>query len=229
MWRHYSLALLIAAAATVAGCDTGVNGDVTAGPGGGSTVNGSVHVPAGLHSGAVATVNGSISIGDNATVATAHAVNGGVDLGAHAAADSVTTVNGPVTLGAGARVAGGVTSVNGAIKLAGGAAVGGAVKNVNGHIMLTAAHVAGGLRTVDGDIDVSGGSRLEGGILVEKPGTDFFGSHSHTPRIVIGPDAVVQGNLRFERDVLLYVSDKATIGAIEGATAIRFSGDKPPG
>jgi len=48
------------------------------------------------------------------------------------------------------------------------------------------------------------------------------------PRIVIGPGATVQGDLRFERTVQLYVSDKATIGTVTGATAIAFSGDAPP-
>jgi hypothetical protein len=56
----------------------------------------------------------------------------------------------------------------------------------------------------------------------------WFVSDSHKPRIVIGPGAVVQGELRFEREVQLYVSDKATVGAVSGATPIKFSGDKPP-
>jgi hypothetical protein len=34
--------------------------------------------------------------------------------------------------------------------------------------------------------------------------------------------------LRFEREVQLYVSDRATIGTVSGATPIPFSGDKPP-
>jgi hypothetical protein len=39
----------------------------------------------------------------------------------------------------------------------------------------------------------------------------------------------VQGNLKFERPVDLYVSDKATIVPVEGAKPIAFSGDAPPG
>jgi len=39
----------------------------------------------------------------------------------------------------------------------------------------------------------------------------------------------VQGDLHFERDVDLYVSDQATTGPITGASAIRFSGPTPPG
>jgi len=49
-----------------------------------------------------------------------------------------------------------------------------------------------------------------------------------SPRIVIGPGATVQGDLRFERTVRLFVSDKATIGPVTGATPIPFSGDIPP-
>ena len=46
--------------------------------------------------------------------------------------------------------------------------------------------------------------------------------------MVIGPGSVVQGTLNFEREVELYVSDTATIGAVEGAKVVRFSGERPP-
>ena len=154
-------------------------------------------------------------------------VNGPIQLGAHVTAASAGTVNGPVTLREAARVSGGVETVNGAITLGPGAEVGGAVKNVNGHIVLNGAHVGGGLRTVGGDIDVLGGSHVEGGIVVEKAG--WFSTELKKPRIVIGPGASVQGVLHFERPVQLYVSDKASIGAVSGATPVVFSGEQPAG
>jgi hypothetical protein len=49
------------------------------------------------------------------------------------------------------------------------------------------------------------------------------------PRIVIGPNAVVEGALVFEREVTLYVHDSARIGKVTGATAVRFSTPTPPG
>ena len=70
------------------------------------------------------------------------------------------------------------------------------------------------------------GSRVEGGILVEKP-SGWFNSSSKPPRVVIGPNAVVQGTLDFRRDVELLVSESATVGTIKGATATRFSGATP--
>ena len=48
------------------------------------------------------------------------------------------------------------------------------------------------------------------------------------PRIIIGPGVTVVGELRFERQVKLYLSDRATVGNVIGATAISFTGDDPP-
>ncbi|HEV2228683.1 MAG TPA: hypothetical protein VGR86_06960 [Steroidobacteraceae bacterium] len=224
MRRYFPLAALL----TLAGCYNMPGGDVTADGSGANTVNGSIHVPAGTRSGAVATVNGSIRIDDNATVGSAGTVNGSVALGAHATADTVGTVNGSITLGEGAHVVRDVTTVNGSMTLKNGADVGGPLSNVNGRIALNEAHVAGGLRTVDGDIDVGGGSHVEGGIIVRHGGGGWFNFGTRKPRIVIGPGAVVQGDLRFERAVELYVSDSATTGPITGATAVRFAGASPP-
>jgi cytoskeletal protein CcmA (bactofilin family) len=139
------------------------------------------------------------------------------------------TVNGSITLGAGAHVNAAVTTVNGSLTLHDDSQVGGAVKSVNGTIALTAAHVAGGLETVNGDINLRGASRIEGGILVRKPEHSFFNWNGSEPRIVIGPGATVAGSLRFEREVRLYVSDRATIGPVTGAKPIRFSGEDPSG
>jgi DUF4097 and DUF4098 domain-containing protein YvlB len=225
MKRADVFSLLLVLAATVAGCDN-PNGDVTAGRDGAKAVNGSVSVPAGQHSGAVGTVNGAVHVGENAEVGAVNDVNGPIELGSHVSASSVSVVNGPVTLGEAVRVSGAVEAVNGEITLSRGAEVGGAVKNVNGHIVLNDAHVGGGLRTVGGDIDVLGSSRVEGGIVVEKSG--WFSTDLKKPRIVIGPGATVQGPLHFERPVQLYVSDKASIGPVSGATPVAFSGEQPP-
>ena len=212
MTRYIPLAALLA----LAGCYNMPGGDVTADKSGANTVNGSIHVPAGAHSGGVGTVNGSIHIDENATVASAGTVNGSVALGERDRAE-------------GAHVAHDVTTVNGAMTLRSGADVGGPLTNVNGRIALTDAHVAGGVQTVDGDIDVGGGSHIEGGILVKRGGGSWFNFGSRKPRIVIGPGAVVQGDLRFERSVDLYVSESATTGPITGATAVRFAGAAPTG
>lgn len=189
-------------------------------------VNGAVRVEAGQQAGDVSTVNGAVHVGDNAVVKEASTVNGAVELGAKAQATELGTVNGSISLASGSRVSGKVDAVNGAIHLDQGADVGGRVENVNGAIVLDAAHVAGGIGTVSGDITVGANSRVEGGILVDKSHS-WFSGNSHTPVVVIGPHAVVQGTLEFKREVVLKVSDSAQIGPVKGATAVKFSGATP--
>ncbi|HSY07776.1 MAG TPA: hypothetical protein VK820_04475 [Steroidobacteraceae bacterium] len=215
------------------GGDKDVNADQTAGGGATHSVNGSIRVAAGQKKDDISTVNGSIHIADNAVVAGAQTVNGSISMGAHATADEVHTVNGSITLGEGASVSHAISAVNGTLTLHTGADAGGALTNVNGRIVLQAAHVGGGIKTVNGNMDIGSNSHVDGGILVQREGTNFFwffhwGS-SDTPRIVIGPGAVVQGSLRFERPVHLFVSDSATIGPVTGAAVVKFSGESPPG
>jgi DUF4097 and DUF4098 domain-containing protein YvlB len=217
---HRCLLALAGMALVLTGCS---NDD-----GASQKVNGSVHIAAGVPSGPADTVNGNVTLADDATATTAHTVNGGIDLGAHAAADTLSTVNGNITLGAGARVAQGAQSVNGGVALGEGAEILGAVRNVNGKIRLAGAHVGGGIETVNGNITIVGASRVEGGILVKKSSGISIHFSNDVPRIEIGPGATVQGDLRFEREVKLYVSDRAAIGPVSGTTPISFSGDSPP-
>jgi DUF4097 and DUF4098 domain-containing protein YvlB len=194
-----------------------------------SRVLGSVEIAAGSHSGDATTVNGSIELGARSVVKRAQTVNGSITVREQAAAQSLETVNGKVDLERGARVTGNVHLVNGSIALDQGADVGGRVSNVNGSIKLQGAHIGGGIETTAGDIEIGAGSHVEGGILVNKENGGWFHSGSWTtPRVVIGPEAVVQGSLVFDRDVKLYVSDRARIGSVKGATAVRFSGNSPP-
>ena len=60
-----------------------------------------------------------------------------------------------------------------------------------------------------------------GGIHVEKPSNSWFCMRKpKPPRIVIGPNAQVDGALVFEREVVLYVHTTAKVGSISGAKAI---------
>jgi len=213
---------VLAATLALSACGESKDGDES------NKINGSIHVPVGKQAGAVATVNGSIHIDDGATVTSATTVNGSVHLGDHATATALNSVNGSIVLGTGAHVSGSASSVNGELSMGDGAEISGSLTNVNGKITLNAAHVGGGIKTVNGSMNINGASHVEGGILVEKPSSDLLQMVRDVPRIVIGPGATVQGDLRFERTVQLFVSDKATIGTVTGATPVRFSGDAPP-
>ncbi len=191
-------------------------------------VNGSVNVEPGQPLQDATTVNGAIRVAEGAAVKDAETVNGGITIGDNASANSVQAVNGSITIGANARIAADVSCVNGSIVLHKGADVAGKLANVNGRFELNGAHVAGGIRTVMGDIEVGADSRVEGGITVQKSNGFSISFTKHVPRIVIGPGASVEGPMKFEREVKLYVSDSATIGEVSGATPIKFSGDNAP-
>lgn len=194
-------------------------------------VNSGITIDANSTADSLETVNGGVHIGANSRVGSVESVNGGIHLEDGVQASSIDTVNGGVTIGAKGIVRDTVETVNGGIALGNDADVGGKVSNVNGGIRLSRAHVGGGIETVGGDVWVGIGSRVENGILVEKPSGSWIswgnGKEQRPPRIVIDAGAVVEGTLRFEREVELYVHESAKVGPIEGAEAKRFAGDPP--
>jgi DUF4097 and DUF4098 domain-containing protein YvlB len=190
-------------------------------------VNSSIHVSPGEHPGDLSTTNGSILIGENAVVGHAKTVNGGVQMDSHSAAADVATVNGSVDLKENAHVNGAVHSVNGGLNVANGAEVTGNLTNTNGGIRVATAHIGGSVGTASGDIDLGPNAQVDGDVNMYKDTARHFGLQT-LPRVVIEPGTVVKGKLHFERPVVLYVSDRATIGVVEGAQVQKFSGDHPP-
>jgi DUF4097 and DUF4098 domain-containing protein YvlB len=166
-------------------------------------VNGGIHVPDAATVGKLSTVNGGIHIGANAQAKTVDTVNGSIEVGRGARAVSLHSVNGAIRVAAEAHVEQTITTVNGSIALGANVEVGGKVSNVNGNITLDHAHVGGGIETGSGDIEVGADSRVEGGIQVDADRSWFGFGIGRKPRIVIGPGAIVQGTLRFQREVEL--------------------------
>ena len=193
-------------------------------------VNGSITAEAGQFYGDLSTVNGGIDLQRGAQVEDVETVNGGIEAGDEVVARSVSTVNGGIRFGQRAQVDGDVETVNGGIFFDRGSNVRRGVSTVNGGIGLVDTDLGGGIETVNGDITVGVGSHVKGGIRVDKP-TGNWGlrmGKPKVPRIVIGPNAVVEGNLVFEREVTLHVHQSARIGNVSGATAQRYSTATPP-
>ncbi|WP_202845160.1 hypothetical protein [Luteimonas saliphila] len=195
-----------------------------------SKVNGSIVAQAGRAYGDVDTVNGSITIEAGASVEDAETVNGSIRAHNDIAADSLSTVNGSIRVGERARIGGSVETVNGSVFVDRGGTVGGDIETVNGAIGIVDVDLAGGIATVSGDITVGVGSHVSGGITVTKPTSNWFPVqvNKRKPRIIIGPEAVVEGELKFEREVTLYVHETARTGRVNGATPTTFSGTRAP-
>jgi DUF4097 and DUF4098 domain-containing protein YvlB len=204
-----------------------------------STINGGIYVDSGQKAGRVSAVNGGIHVGADATVGQVTTVNGGVTLGTGATAQSLHTVNGSIDVGPGSHIKGEVRTVNGGFNLAPGVDIAGDLSNFNGKMRLMGVHIGGSVQTRSGDIYVGSGSRIDGGLRVSalkfNYGPDnwftrlIFGNYNgpdqHVPTIIIAPGAIVSGTLHFERDVNLYVSSRAKIGPVEGATPSAYAGD----
>jgi predicted acyltransferase (DUF342 family) len=177
------------------------------------TVNGGISIDDGAHAGELSTVNGGIDIDDDAVVAEASTVNGGIEVGERV------------------RIERDLETVNGGISVDFNSRVGGDVATVNGGITVRQTEVGGQIRLVNGDIMVGAKSHVRGGIHVEKnKGVQFgWGSRKpRVPRVIIGPNAIVDGELRFERDVQLYVHTSAKIGKVIGATVLPYTDTIPP-
>lgn len=221
--------VLMLAIGTLSACSIAVNSDIDIAQGaksdGGMTVNGDIHVGAdAVVTGSLRGVNGSIDIKSGAHVEHAQTVNGTITLGDRVKASSLATVNGSVILGSAAGIEGGLVSVNGAIKVGPKSTISESVTTVNGRISLTDASVGGDVVNTSGGMDLRG-SHVSGDITIKKPSDD---SDGHVPRIVIGAGSVIEGKIDCEREVKLYISRQAKVGAISGAKPFYFDGVEPP-
>ena len=192
-------------------------------------VNGSISAEAGHSYDDLSTVNGGISLADGAKAKDVSTVNGGLSLDDNVEVESLDTVNGGISTGENCRIEKDASTVNGGIRITFHSHVGGEVSTVNGGITVQQTEVGGQVHTVNGDITIGAQSVVHGGILVEK--SHGFGIHwgkESKPRIVIGPNAVVEGELRFEHAVDLFVHPTAKIGKVTGATVQTYTDKLPP-
>jgi len=155
-------------------------------------------------------------------------VNGSIRMEGGGQAGSLETVNGSIRVEDGGRT-GELSTVNGGIFVDRGGNVAGDIETVNGAIGLVDTDLSGGITTVNGDVTVGVNSHVKGGIHYTKPSSSWFSFNKRDPKVIIGPNAVVEGPLNFERKVELYVHSTAKVGPVTGATAVRFDGSTPPG
>lgn len=199
---------------------------------GAETVNGSIKVGAGATvDGAVETVNGRIRIGDNAVLGGAETVNGSIDVGNGVHAVDLTSVNGSVNVGSDGTIDGELSVVNGGISVHSGTTVKRDVSNVNGEIQISGAEIGGDIETVAGDVVLENGAVLHGDINVKKPNNWSQNWTHNKPTVVIGPGCRVDGTIKVEHEVKLYISNTATVGSVSGVMsmddAVRFDGARP--
>ena len=199
------------------GSNCTISGDVR-------NVNGAINVGAGTRLNQLRNTNGSIELGAETEVASVRSTNGRIRIGQGAAvSENVSNTNGAIELAKEVTVGGNVETTNGPLRVAEGSRIGGKASSLNGPIVLTAAR-AGDIIGANGSIELLDGTVVDGEIHVrETRGTVSSG----TPRIILGRNVVVEGPIRIEREVQLYIHESARTGEISGAEPISFSGDRP--
>jgi DUF4097 and DUF4098 domain-containing protein YvlB len=196
---------------------------------GASSVNGSITVGDNATvTGRLSTVNGAIRVGEDSSIEDATTVNGSLRISNNTKSEDLETVNGGIKIAEHVVVDGEVSTVNGKISLGKDSSVASSLSNINGDITLTASTVGRDVSTINGDVSVMEGAVIKGDLVVEKPNGS---NNSRPPTIIIGPGSRVEGVIKLEREVKLYISDSAEVGGVEGVMsmddAVRFSGSRP--
>lgn len=174
------------------------------------------------------TISGDIRIEARASTRTVNTVSGDIELAEGATTGRIETVSGDIQAAGKVTAGKGVGTVSGDIYFDRGGRIGGDIETVSGDVGLVATEVSGGIETVSGDITVGIGSHVRGGIKIEKNENGSSMNWGRPPRIVVGPNAVVDGPMVFERPVVLYVHRTAKIGRVSGATAKTFDTPTAP-
>jgi cytoskeletal protein CcmA (bactofilin family) len=187
-----------------------------------NSVNGQVIADPGQTYDTLSTVNGQVRVGRGVTANEAKTVNGQVLIEEDVKLGSASTVNGQLRVGEGSTIERGASTVNGGVRLEKRARVGGDVSTVSGEIDLEGAEVGGSLNTHNGDIELSDGAHVRGNIHVRKKNDTGRSWGKDEPNEVrICATCVVDGELRFERPVDLYVAPGAKIGKVIGDAVTR--------
>ena len=130
-----------------------------------------------------------------------------------------------------------LSKVNGSLVAEAGRTYGN-IDTVNGNIKLLALTVGGGVETFNGNITIGEDTVIGGNVTVKKPSNwGMSWGKPKVPRIVLGPNSTVKGNLVFEREVELYVHSTAKYGKIiyleaeagkaEALKPVVFTGKEP--
>lgn len=199
---------------------------------GASSVNGSVTVGSDATvTGDVSTVNGGIRVGDRSVIEDADTVNGSVKISDYVQARNLSTTNGNIQIGENATIDGYVSTTNGDITVETNTTVADDLGNTNGDIELIGGRIGGTVSTTNGDIELFDGAVVGGDIIVEKARGWNWNGMRQRPRVVIGPGCRVDGEIRLEREVRLYISESAEVGGVSGEMTMDdaeiFSGSRP--
>ncbi len=235
MTHRTGILITVITALALAACDVSVNEDIDIADGaqlegGANSVNGSIRVGADAEvEGNLRTVNGSIDLGERAKVGDVESVNGSIRSEPGVSLGRLRVVNGRSRFDEQTELLGDAVLVNGGIEMGPGSSVTGSVLNIAGRVELTGVRVQGDVSTVVGDVGLFGGTHVLGAVRLEARRKGVVVVSDDPTWIVLGPDVVVDGDVEFGREGILWVHDTARVaGEITGVEPRSYSGEEPP-
>ena len=192
------------------------------------SVNGSIKVGHNVNVGDLSTVNGSVKVASDSHVGEASTVNGSVTFAQDVTAKTAETVNGSIKLGENCTIEEDVETVNGSVFAKSGCKIGGNFETVNGKLKATNTEIQGNVETVNGNIILLDRTVVHNDIIIKKNKSFFNSSKNKNPKVVLGKNVKVKGDLEFARPVDLYIHDSVDIDDVENAEIHSFSGDDAP-
>lgn len=157
-----------------------------------SSTFGNINVDDGEHAGQLEAINGNIEIGANAKVDAVDVVNGNIEIEHSTQVESLETVNGNIEADREVVISGNVKTVNGNIEFEKNARLGGDVETVNGNIVLAS------------------GSVVAGDIIFNHSGSWFSGMISKVPKLELGEEVIIGGQIHLYRAVDLILPDSVS-------------------
>ncbi|MEQ8822698.1 MAG: hypothetical protein RLY93_20870 [Sumerlaeia bacterium] len=213
--------LVIADGAILASIDSG-SGNVEVGNfavvGRIGIVSGNLTIGEGGSTGPIEMTSGNVTLaGSNFVEGSIESVSGNVTGGENVSVSrNVEVLSGNIAFGPESKVGGRVESISGTVTLD-GVRVSDKVDTVSGAITIRGGKVKGGVKSAFGDITLADGAKVEEGVSIYR-NDRLPQSPPGPPRILIGPDVEIEGGLKFERPVELFVHPSASIGGeIQGA------------
>ncbi len=194
------------------------------------TVNGSITVGHDSNVGDLSTVNGSIKVATNSNVGEVSTVNGSIKFENSVKTETAETVNGSIKLGENCEVEENAETVNGSITAGVGCDIGGNFETVNGSLKATDTEIHGNVETVNGSIYMLAGTIVHDDIVVHKSKSFFGNSKKKRPKVVIGKNVIVKGDLEFKKPVRLYIHSSAEVDLddVDNAEVTNYSGNEKP-
>jgi DUF4097 and DUF4098 domain-containing protein YvlB len=162
------------------------------------------------------TVNGSINVGSSSSINNASTVNGSIYFDSNISIASAETVNGRISASKNLTASGSLVTVNGNIILQPNTKVAGRVETVNGDITLDGVEINHDVVTVNGDLFIVGNTHIKGNVLINNAGSGRIKSvfWDSTTEVNIGPNVIIDGVLRYQRNVSLNIDPAAKINKI---------------